>query len=80
MSDRILRQIVARMSLRAPQERSLDILAAVLGMVDVPSADLSAALEAVGGWPRATFNASTISSAISHRCALRSQLASARRG
>lgn len=47
MSDRILRQIAARMSLRAPQERSLDILATVLGKVELPSADLPAALEAV---------------------------------
>jgi type III restriction enzyme len=49
MSDRILRQIAARMSLRAPQERSLDILSTVLGKVDLPSGNLPAALGAVQG-------------------------------
>jgi type III restriction enzyme len=49
MSDRVLRQIAARMSLRTPQERSLDILSAVLGKVDLPSVHLAAALEAVRG-------------------------------
>jgi type III restriction enzyme len=47
MSDRVLRQIAARMSLRAPQARSLDILASVLSKVELPPADLAAALKAV---------------------------------
>jgi type III restriction enzyme len=47
MSTRLLRQISARMSLRKPQERSLEILADVVGKLSLPSADLPAALEAV---------------------------------
>src|SRR6266849_5795970 len=49
MSDRILRQIAARMSLRAPQERSLEIVSAVLRKVNLPSTDLADALETVQG-------------------------------
>jgi type III restriction enzyme len=49
MSERILRQIAARMSLRAPQERSLDILAAALSKIKMPSADIAAALATVQG-------------------------------
>src|SRR6266404_6973940 len=49
MSDRTLRQLAARMSLRAPQERSLDILSAFLGKVELPPTDLAVALEAVRG-------------------------------
>jgi len=49
MSDRILRQIAARMSLRAPQERSLDILSTVLGKLNLPATDMLTALETVQG-------------------------------
>src|SRR5665213_3178587 len=49
MSDRILRQIAARMSLRAPQARSLDSLSAVLRKVEVPTAEVPAALVTIQG-------------------------------
>ena len=47
MSARLLRQISARMSLRKPQERSLEILADVVAKLSLPAADLPAALEAL---------------------------------
>jgi type III restriction enzyme len=46
-SNRLIRQLCARMSLRKPQERSLEILADVVGAHSLPSSDLPAALEAV---------------------------------
>src|SRR3954467_345501 len=45
--DRLIRQIAARMSLRPPQARSLEILADVLHAIDLPATDLAAALQAV---------------------------------
>lgn len=45
--DRLIRQITARMSLRPPQARSLEILAEVLRTVDLPAADLVAVLQTV---------------------------------
>src|SRR5690606_11084146 len=44
---RIVRQIAARMSLRRPQRRSLEILARVLGVIDLSSPELPAQLGAV---------------------------------
>lgn len=46
-SNRLIRQLCARMSLRKPQERSLEILADVVGALTLPSHDLPGALEAV---------------------------------
>ena len=46
-SNRLIRQLCARMSLRKPQERSLEILADVVGALTLPSPDLPSALEAV---------------------------------
>lgn len=45
--DRLIRQLSARMSLRPPQARSLEILAQVLRAVELPAGDLAAALGAV---------------------------------
>ena len=49
MSDRLLRQIGARMSLRQPQARSLEILAQVLGTIELPASDLASSLDSIQG-------------------------------
>ncbi|WLA99875.1 DEAD/DEAH box helicase family protein [Bradyrhizobium elkanii] len=46
-SDRLIRQIAARMSLRPPQARSLEVLADVLRAIQLPATDLAACLHAV---------------------------------
>ena len=46
-TNRLIRQLCARMSLRKPQERSLEILAEVVGALPLPSPDLPAALETI---------------------------------
>lgn len=56
MADRILTQLNARMSLRKPQTRSLEILADVLNKIDISkTADLAAQLAAIrGAYPSVT--------------------------
>jgi type III restriction enzyme len=44
---RLIRQLCARMSLRKPQQRSLEILAELVGLLTLPAPDLPAALSAV---------------------------------
>jgi type III restriction enzyme len=46
-THRLIRQFCARMSLRKPQERSLEILADVVASLTLPSPDLPAALQVV---------------------------------
>jgi type III restriction enzyme len=46
-THRLIRQLCARMSLRKPQERSLEILADIVSSLTLPSPDVPAALEAV---------------------------------
>ena len=53
MNPRLLRQLSARMSLRQPQERSLEILASVLGAADLD--DTGAALTAIQALAGADF-------------------------